>query len=215
MEQKKKPLIPNDGAESANDVTPRLNSLLPTSYPSWTTIGAMLGGIAAFIAILQFFGISTVTSLFYNFKSADVSGRFISFRDTDLQIALDNGARSPQFISDALLLLKSSDEPTEVRMSTCCGVNSNVLPPQQNSTLFLRSRAANSNFGFYHDVLLPFEGFPVSGSIMLTISKGQEESYPLEMEIPEAQLVAWINEKIIALHNMCESLNDTKPEWCM
>ena len=215
MERRKKPIVPDDSTDPESKVKSRLKRLAPTSFPSWATVGASLGGIAALIAILQFLGISTVANLSFSFKSDDVSGRFISFRDTDLQIDLDNGAPEPQFISGARIVLKSSSELTEVRMRTCCGVNSNVLPPHQNSTLFLRSSASNSNFGFYHDVLLPHEGIPVTGSIMLTISKGQEEPYLLEMALSEVQLAPWVNEKITELHNMCESWNGAKPEWCL
>jgi hypothetical protein len=184
-------------------------------FPSWAQIGGVLGGVAALVAILQFFGLAKISDFSLPWKPREVSGLFVSFRDTDFQISLQNNASENHFIGDAELLLESSTQTTTISLNTCCTVDANVLPSGQDNTLFLRSRSSSSNFDFYHDVLLPFENETVSGHLLLNLSSLEGTAYSLRLPISTEQLTFWKNEKIHALNEWCESSNGTKPRWCV
>ncbi len=203
-----------DATGGQNDLSQATESERKKGFPTWAQIGGVLGGLAALVAILQFLGIANIYELKWRSGAQAAVGIFVSFRDTDFQIYMQNDTGQTAFISSSKLVLSSSTKSVEIGMDACCVVGANEILPRSSSNIFLRSRNSNSNFDFYHDVLLPFADEKISGNILIEIKPSEGTPYQLSISMSDGELTNWKNEKLVELDSWCAATSGAKPRWC-
>lgn len=181
----------------------------------WGKVGAFLGGVAALVAILSFFGIATISDLRFPIFGSTVKGHFVGFRDTDLQMSLQNVSSDKHYISNAELTLNAPANEKKVMLDACCGVSSNILEPGADEIVFFRARDIVSNFAFYHTILLPLSDKSISGSIGIDFKNGNDEVLSLKILLSETELTSWKDEKVAKFHAMCDEWPANKPQACL
>lgn len=143
-----------------------------------------------------------------------VSGIFVAFRDTDLNVNFFNESNDRQFIYRSELSISSTLGTRVFNLDTCCGVETNVLESGTNSTVFLRARDVGSNFEFYHNILFPHENTTISGYLDVEILMNDGQRVSIRIDIPDMDLDAWKNEKIEILRSRCDAWIMPKPTFC-